>query len=59
MMKINHTMFASNILTNLYSAKQNVKLKITFPDIVHKILIVKKFCRNIERYAYKWMLKKV
>ena len=52
-MKINHTMFASNILTNLYSAKQNVKLKITFADIVHKILIVKKFCRNIERYAYK------
>ena len=53
MVKTNPTMFASNILTNLYSAKQNVELKITFADIVHKTLIVKKFCKNIERYAYK------
>ena len=42
-MKINHTMSISNILTDLYSIRQNIKLKGSFADIVYNILAVKGF----------------
>ena len=43
MVKINHTMFISKILTNLCSIKQNIKLKSIFADIVYNVLVVKEF----------------
>ena len=51
MMKINHTMPISKTLTDLFSIRQNVKLKNTFADIVYNVLVVKKSCKNIERYV--------
>ena len=40
-MRINHTISISKILTDLYSIRQNIKLKNTFADIVYNVLVVK------------------
>ena len=40
-MKINDTMSISKILTDLCSIRQNVKIKNTFADIAHNVLVVK------------------
>ena len=40
-MRINHTISISKILTDLYSIRQNIKLKNTFADIVYNDLVVK------------------
>ena len=40
-MKIKHTMSISKIFTDLFSIRQNVKVKYTFADIVYNILVVK------------------
>ena len=50
-MKINRTMSISNILRNLCSIRQKIKIKNTFADIVYDFLAVKKFRKNIERYV--------
>ena len=50
MMKINHTISISKTLTDLFSIRQNIKIKNTFADIVYNVLLVKESCKNIKRY---------
>ena len=50
-MTINHTITISNILTDLCSIKQNIRIKNTSEDIAYNVLVVKKSCKNKKRYV--------
>ena len=42
-MKISHTMSILKVLTDLYTMRQNARLKNTFASIVYNLSIVKEF----------------
>ena len=50
-MKINHTMCISNILTDLCTVKQKIKMKNIFANVVYSVLVVTTSCKNTKIIA--------
>ena len=50
-MIISHIISISEILIDLCSIRQNIKIRNTFPDIAYNVSVVKEACKNIERYV--------
>ena len=48
-MGANLIMCISKILTDLYLIQQKIKAKNVFVSVVYSVLVVKKFCKNIEK----------
>ena len=49
--KISRTMSILKILADLCVTRQKIRIKNTFADIVYKVLVVKKSCKNIKFFS--------
>ena len=52
-MKISCIMFISQILIDLCSVRQRIRIKNTFPDIVYNVLVVKKVLQEHKNVCLK------
>ena len=53
-MKISHIICISKILTDLYTIRQNIKIRNIFVNIVCDALVIKNSCKNIKNGSIKF-----